>query len=102
MRSLNAARVSRGGRRNSTGPPGNDIVRKKTASCALLASMLRINDGSSPRAEIVQPIARTNAVSANQRWRDELRKHFNLHLLGSDVVGDVLGGDCQLVGAGDG
>ena len=29
------------------------------------------------------------------------RKYFNLHLLRSDVVGDILGCDGQLVHAGD-
>ena len=32
----------------------------------------------------------------------KLRKHFNLHLLRSNVVRDIFGGDGQLVRAGDG
>ena len=80
-------------------------MRKKTASRALEASMLRIQEGSSPSAEMAQPraITMTNTTSASRRvrLRHELRKYFNLHLLRTDIVGDVLGGDGQLVRAGD-
>ena len=58
----------------------------------------------SPRAEMAQPHATTNTAAASPRVQGfelgcELRKHFNLHLLRSDVVGDILGGDRQLVRA---
>src|SRR5271166_1848994 len=104
MRSARAGRVSRGGRRKSTEPPGNDIMRKKAASIALAASLLRIHEGSSPSAETPQPraITKTASASARIRLRGRLREHFNLHLPGSNVVGDILGGDSQLVSAGDG
>ena len=80
-------------------------MRKKAASTALPASMLRIHDGNSPRAEMLQPRAAKKIASAIRRTRrktSESRKYFNLHLLRTDVVSDVLGGDGQLVGAGDG
>src|ERR1019366_6325218 len=103
MRSASAGRVSRGGRRKSTAPPGSDIMRKSAASRALEASMLRIQEGNSPSAEIAHPRERTNTASANARvrLRNKLRKYVNLHLPRSNIVGDVLGGDGQLVSAGD-
>src|ERR1017187_1818055 len=105
MRSASAGRVSRGGRRKSTAPPGSDIMRKNAASRALEASMLRIQKGSSPSAEMAQPRAITMTSTSNAsrrvRLRNKLRKYFNLHLPGSNVVSDVFGGDGQLVSAGN-
>src|SRR5277367_4512891 len=101
MRSPRAGLVSLGGRRKSTGPPGSDIIRKKTDCSALVASMLRIHAGSSPKAAIVEPRATTNTTSARRLPREELGKYFNLHLLGSDIVGDVLRRNGQCVAAGD-
>src|SRR5271157_132849 len=107
MRSERAGRVSRGGRRKSTAPPGSDIMRKKTACSVLPASMLRIHEGNSATAENVNPPAMTNASTASffcfdSFLRFKSRKHFNLHLLRCDVVRDILGGDRQFVGAGNG
>src|SRR5260370_42590411 len=103
MRSRSAGRVSRGGRRKGTATPGNDIMRKNAASRALADSTLRIHDGNSPSAENVPPSASTKAPNATQRARVcvELRKYFNLHLLHSNVVSDIFGGDRQLVVAGN-
>src|SRR5207245_9048292 len=103
MSTASAGRVSRGGRRKGTAPPGNDIMRKNTASRALADSTLRIHDGNSPSAERVPPSASTKAPGVSQRARvcAELGKYFNLHLLRSNVVGNVLGSDCQLVVAGN-
>src|SRR3974390_829242 len=102
MRSVSAGRVSRGGRRKATAPPGNDIIRKKTASRAVLASTLRIQDGNSA-AEMAAPMAATNTASASHRKRREResRKYFNLHLLRTNVVSNIFSGHGQLVGARD-
>src|ERR1035441_7030691 len=113
MRSASAGRVSRGGRRKSTEPPGNDIMRKKASCSALPASMFRIHKGNSPTAEIAHPTATANVSTASRRVRlrgkslrgkslhDESRKHFNLHLLRSNVVRNILGRNGQLVRAGN-
>src|SRR4029077_7761135 len=79
-------------------------MRKNTASSALLASMLRIHRGNSPSAEIVPPTAAKNITSATRRTRrdDDSRKYFNLHLLRTNIVSNILGGDGQLVSAGNG
>src|ERR1700677_2673276 len=104
MSSESAGRVSRGGRRKGTAPPGNGIMRKKAASSTLDPSMLRTHEGSSPRAAMAEPAASTNTAIASRRMRrldtllrDELRKDFNLHLPGADVVGNIFGGDRQFV-----
>ena len=100
MSSVRAGRVSLGGRRNGTAPPGNDIMRKKAASIPLADSMLRIHDGSSPMAPSEPAMASANAPSIQRRmrmldkvWAAESRKYFKLHLLRTDVVGDVFAGD---------
>src|SRR5215467_4750483 len=85
---LKAGRVSLGGRRNATGPPGTDIMRKKAPSRELFASILRIHAGSSPTAETALMTAHTagNSTIAVQRRR-ELREYFNGDLPGSNIVG---------------
>src|ERR1700722_9314736 len=104
MRSLSAGRVSLGGRRNSTEPSGKDIERNIADSIAVPASMLRIQEGRSPQADIIHPVMHTSAAIPKERsswcrierrflgevfWR-RLRKDFNLHRLCPDVGGDVL------------
>src|ERR1035437_9370069 len=105
MRSASAGRVSRGGRRKSTAPPGSDIMRKNAAYRALEAAMLRIQEGNSPSAEMAQPRAITMTSTSNAsrrvRLRNKSRKYFNLHLPRPNIVGDVFGGDGQLVSTGD-
>src|SRR5512135_1307802 len=98
MSSVSAGRVSLGGRRNGTAPPGNDIIRKNAASIALADSMFRIHDGSSPMAASEPAMASANAPSIQRCMLDEVlaaesRKYFKLHLLRTNVVGDVFAGD---------
>ena len=111
MSSLSAGRVSLGGRRNSTAPPGNNISRNIADSMAEPASMFRNHDGSAPQADTAHPARATNTAIPHRRSngfadelrnqnRNELRKDFNLHLLRPDVVGNVLRGYRQFVGSG--
>src|ERR1700687_4994515 len=100
MSSVSAGRVSLGGRRNGTAPPGNDIIRKNPASMALADSMFRIHEGSSPIAASEPAMVSANAPSIQRRMRmldkglaAESREYFKLHLLRTDVVGDGLAGD---------
>ena len=51
INSPRAGRVSAGGRRNSTSPPGKDMARKRAASIAVPASTFRIQAGSAPWAD---------------------------------------------------
>src|SRR5215469_3013985 len=102
MSSPSAGRVSRGGRRNITVAPGTDIMRKSATSKALPASMFRIHEGNSPNAETLNSNAIVNKQTNSRGARVELGKHFNLHLLRSDVVSDVLSRHRQLVRARNG
>src|ERR1700722_12867984 len=97
MSSLSAGRVSLGGRRNSTAPPGKDIERNIADSTTEPASMLRIQEGRSHHADIIHPVVNRN--TARCKLRRKLRKDFNLHLLRPNVVGDVFRSHCQLVGS---
>ena len=77
--------------------------RKSAASIAVPASTFLNHKGNSPRAETNHP-AKAMYVAIPQmrrtRDRDRLWKHFNLHLLGPDIVGNVFSGHGQLVGSG--
>src|SRR5258708_31649370 len=95
MSSRSAGRVSDGGLRNCTAPPGSDIARKNAASMGLPASRLLIQDGRAPLAEIIHPVMATHATipqTCTSRLLKTLGEDFNLHLLGCDVLGDVFGG----------
>src|SRR5215469_8734963 len=83
-------------------------MRKNTASSALLDSTLRIHEGSSASAESAATTANPNAASSIESRRvlgddccEGSRKHFNGHLLGGDIVGNIFGGHSQLVIAGN-
>ena len=71
------------------------MARKNAASIALPASRFRTHDGRAPKAVTIKPVVATNAATKHRRMKrlrnrrqKELRKHFNLHLLSSDVMGD--------------
>ena len=79
------------------------MARNSAASIAVPASTFRIHAGSAPRAETTHPASVTNTAipqTRSQRLRDRSRKHFNLHLLRPDVVGNVFRGHGQFVGSG--
>ena len=82
--SPSAGRVSRGGRRNATAPPGNDIMRKKTASSALPAF-----DVANPRRQLADgsnrhAMAATNTASASP-GRDRAVNHGSTSICTSCV-----------------
>src|SRR5260370_1967744 len=79
-------------------------MRKNAPSSAVLASMLGIDEGSSPNAATAPKIAAKKVARTARRMRrdDDSRKYFNGHLLRSNVVGNILGGYGQFVSAGNG
>src|SRR5215471_10860511 len=104
MSSPRAGRVSRGGRRKSTSPPGSDIKRKKAASICVRASMLRTQGGNAPRAVAIQSrkrMLRRTATRARRGFREALGNNFNVHPLRTDVVGDVFTGHDEAIRAGN-
>src|SRR5450432_4510868 len=76
------------------------MARKSAASIAVPASTLRIQAGSAPQAEKSNPAkVMNNAIPQTRRTGPRVRswKHFNLHLLGPDVVGNIFRGHGQFV-----
>src|SRR5438876_288948 len=95
MSLLNSERVSFGGRRTSTAPPGMGTDRKKTACKRLGAAMSWIQRDRSARASTHAASAKPHRLKACAT----LRRDFNLHLLASDVVREVFRRDRQRVSA---
>src|SRR5215470_19389120 len=87
--------VSAGGRRMVTDPPGSGAVRKTIVSSTERASMPCIHAGIDAQAASTT----ASTPSGNKINFDNLRKHFNLHLLAADVVRDILRGHHQAVGS---
>src|SRR5579872_794196 len=78
-------------------------MRKKTASRVDFPSTFRTHEGSSANAVTAAQIPASKPATTKARCRclNCSRKYFNLHLLRTDVVRDVLGRNGQLVSAGD-
>src|ERR1700728_128916 len=81
-------------------------MRESSPSSTLLASMLRVHEGSWPLAatapKIAAKVKKVARAARRMRGDDESRKYFNAHLLRSNVVGNILGGYGQFVSAGNG